>query len=159
MQKAKSRLTNRVEITSVQPIQPVQKFVEPSKNRNKKKESVYFLKNYLSHLPALFMAGLFYIILLMVMVNINPDLIKDFILPSTYLPVLALIFLANFFLLSFIFLNSKRGLFYTTLLTIITFLKFQKVIFEPTILLILVLTIIFFEIFFNIIQKLFKHQD
>jgi hypothetical protein len=153
VQKARSRLTTRVET------QPVQSIVEPIQIKKKKKQTVYFLKNYLSHLPALFMAVFFYIILVLTMVNINPDLIKDFILPSTYLPVLVVVFLANFFLLSFIFLNSKRGLFYTSLLTIVIFLKFQKVIFEPIILLILVLTVVFFEVLFNLLQKLFKHQD
>lgn len=156
MQKAKSRLTTRVQ---TQPVQPAQSVVEPTKIRKKKQQPVYFLNNYLSHLPALFMAGFFYLILVLVMVNIDPQLIKNLILPSTYLPVLLLVFLANFFLLSFIFLNSKRGLFYTTIVTIITFLKFQKVIFEPIILLILVLTIVFFEIFFNLLYMLFKHQD
>jgi len=153
VQKARSRLTTSVET------QPVQSIVEPIQIKKKKKTSVYFLKNYLSHLPALFMAVFFYVILVLTMLNINPELIKDFILPSTYLPVLVLVFLANFFLFSFIFLNSRRGLFYTSILAIIIFLKFQKVIFDPIILLLLVLTIVFFEVFFNLLQKLFQHQD
>jgi hypothetical protein len=151
VQKAKSRLTT---ITQDKPVHPV---IDSVAVKTKRKKEKFFLAKHFNHLPALFMAFFFYVILGIVVVNIDPSLVKDLILPSTYLPVLILVFVANFFLLSFLLLNSKRGLFYSSLITLITFLKFQNVIFELSILLILVLIAIFFELLFNIFRKLLKH--
>lgn len=101
---------------------------ESSPRHKKSSRSISWI-TYFKHLPTLVLSLIFYGILFIILTRVDPDTIKNVIAPGFYLPFLLILFLANLFLFSFLFLNSKRGLFYSLLLTTIVFLKMQSVVF------------------------------
>jgi len=139
--KGKSRLKQQpVELTNKIAVEPFKDFTQA-----KKKETSGRLVKYLQHLPTLILGIFFYIILFFIFNNFDPDLLKNIILPNSYLAVLLIFFIANFFLFSFIFLNSIRGFIYSLFILLIIFFKIQNVVFDGILLSILILSILLFE--------------
>lgn len=87
-------------------------------------------RRYLLHLPLLILSAPFYFVLYYILVNVYPKSIADFPLYNCYLGLLFPLFLANFFSLSYLLLNLKRGLSFSLLITVLVFLKLQQFIFE-----------------------------
>jgi hypothetical protein len=90
----------------------------------------HHLTHHRQHLALLLLCLPFYLTVGAIMTKVNPDTIAHFLLPSTFLPLQFPLFLANFFFFSFIFLNSRRGLLLSLLISILLFLKLQQVVFE-----------------------------
>lgn len=154
MQKAKSRLKqNNFDTPSKIELELPREFVN-SRNSEKRDNLV----KYLQHLPALILSFLFYLIIFFIFKNFSPELFKNIILENSYLPVLILLFLANFFLFSFIFLNSIKGFVYSFYLLLIVFFKIQDVIFNFPLILILVVSLIVFEIIFKVFSRIRKNS-
>ncbi|MEA2056148.1 MAG: hypothetical protein U9O78_00305 [Patescibacteria group bacterium] len=118
--------------------------------QNKKKKSSFnlfsLLQYYFNHLPCLFLAIVFNGLLYYLVTHVNPSQIKNFLLPNTYLPFLLILFFASWFSISFLMLNSRRGLVITLLLVWIVFLKLQKVIFTQQLIIFSLLPFIVLEI-------------
>ncbi len=105
------------------------------------------IAKYLTHLPTLILSTPFLYTTYYILTKVNPDQIKHFLLPNTYLPLLISTFFASLFFFSFILLKTSRGLIISLLLTTLLFLKLQHVVFTPTLFAIL---IGFFMVFFSI---------
>lgn len=54
---------------------------------------------------------------------VDPELIKDFVLPESYLPMMILVALGVFFLLSILFLSSKRAMRWTLATVMFVYLR------------------------------------
>ncbi len=91
------------------------------------------LARYLRHLPTLIIGLFFSGVVYFILTQIQPDKVKHFILPNSYLPLLFAFFFAIMFIFSFIWLNTPRGFFTAIVLSIILFLLLQQVILTPII--------------------------
>lgn len=79
-----------------------------------------------------FAIGIFFGVLLFFLIFfVSPSSIKNWLIPNSYLPFFFLLVGTEFFLLSFIFLNSFLGAWWTIMLTCIIFLRIQQVVFGP----------------------------
>jgi hypothetical protein len=108
---------------------------------------------YWQHLPT-FVAGLiFAAVTYWFISHINPNQVKHFILPNTYLPLLLLVFLTSFFLSGFIWLNSRRGLMTAVIITILLFLQLQQAIITSTIILAIVVPLVVIELILSFIKS------
>lgn len=112
MQKAKSRIK-----TSSQ----------PKARSHKTSSSSVLSKKYLRHLPLLFLSLPFYIGAYYIFISIHPSQIQHFLIPNTYLPLQLVFFSGNFFLFSYLFLKTRRGLELSLLLSLTLFLKLQMI--------------------------------
>lgn len=88
------------------------------------------LQRYVKHLPLLFLSMPLYFLVRYIFYNIYPNSIAHFPIYNSYLGIMAPFLLANFFLLSYLFLNLKRGFSYSLLLSIIFYLRLQQFVFE-----------------------------
>jgi len=68
-------------------------------------------KNYKSALPSLFLGSFFTIVCIALMNIVQPYTVANIPFKNMFLPFLAPVFLAMFFIFSYIFLNSKKGFF------------------------------------------------
>jgi len=83
---------------------------------------------YVRQMPTLLISLPFYVVIYYIFIKIRPDTISHFIIPNTYLPLQIPLFIANFFCLSFIFLNSRRGFLGSLIIALTLFLKLQGVL-------------------------------
>lgn len=125
-------------------------------NRSRKKENFNKLVKYLKHSPTLILGIVFYFIIFFIFKNFSPDIFKNVLIPNSYLPILFLLFMANFFLFSFIFLNSIRGFIYSLFFLLIVFFKMQNVVFEGVLISILFGFIVVFEIIIKVLSRLMR---
>lgn len=88
------------------------------------------LSYYLNHLPCLFLAIAFNALLCYLATRVSPNQVKHFLLANTYLPFILTFFFASWFTISFLILNSRRGLVITLFLVWILFLRLQQVVFS-----------------------------
>ncbi len=89
--------------------------------------SLRLLKKYLRHLPLLLLSMPFYGGAYYIFSHIHPAKIKHFLIPNTYLPLQLILFGGNFFLFSYLLLNTKRGLRMSILIGLILFLKLELI--------------------------------
>lgn len=127
MQKAKSRLQRASEENKVaaaetknthRPSEPRSALTRPS-----------LVVRYLTHLPTLILSFPFAAAVYYILTRVYPTKIANVPLPNTYFLLLLPFFLCCFWLLSFVFLKARRGLFFSTLLTFYLFLRVQQVVF------------------------------
>lgn len=118
MPKAKSRLATTPIQTELPPIQPV---IKP-------KAKVTAMTR-LKHLPTLVLGIIFGLSLLALIIFVAPDSVKNWLIPNSYLPFFVCLFGTNFFIFSFVFLDSAIGMWWTLLVCSFAFLKLQQVIF------------------------------
>lgn len=115
-----------------------------TKNRNRQSSNLYS-----KHLLLLILSGVFYLIVFYLLTNFPPKSVANVPLTNLYLPLLLPFFLANYFLISFILLNTKRGFIFSLLLTCLLFFKLQQISFEVWWLIILTLIFIVFGTIFS----------
>lgn len=107
---------------------------------------------YLKHLPVLLFSFPFYFGLLYIFTQINPEAVKNILVPNSYLPLLLLIYFATLFSCTFFMLSFKRGIVISSVVTLLLFLRLQQVQFEVWWLL-LVLLITMMCVFMTRTQK------
>lgn len=88
-------------------------------------------KEYLLHLPLLISALLAYCGVIFIFGWIEPRSIQNIFLPNSYAPLLLVCTVANFCLFSYFFLNSRRGIIVSIVITILLFLRLQQVLTLP----------------------------
>lgn len=115
--------------------------------------------NYLKHIPTLIIGLIFSYILFQFLNKVNPSNVKHFLLPNSYLPLLLLVFFTGFFLLSFLLLNSRRGLIGSLWLTIILFLQVQRVIISIQAIIILFFILVLLEILYLFANKIISQKS
>lgn len=110
-------------------------------------------KQYFSHLPTLAMAGIFAYLTSLLMHQVHPSQVKHFILPNSYLPLLILVFITTFFLVSWMLLNTRRGFLAALALSLILFLRVQQVVLNPSTILIILSPLLVIEVAVSLINK------
>jgi len=128
-----------------------QRVVKTAKKNNLNSVSSSWLKGYLTHLPTLFFAFVSCYLTYLFVINISPETVRHFILPNTYLPLIILVFISSFFLSSYILLNSRRGLFTASYLSLLTFLAVQQVILDWRVIGILLIPFLVIETILSLI--------
>ncbi len=157
--KAKSRLRPKPEILPVAS--------EPSRAAEIKNTPVTFSHKprshepslshrYLSHLLTLLLAVPFYGIVFFVYQTVLPTQIKNLGVDNLYLGFQLPLFLGNFFLLSFLTLNSRRGLFWALGLQLVVFSRLQALSWSPIQLLVILLGFVIIEASFVLYHR--KHH-
>lgn len=89
-----------------------------------------FFKKYFQHVQTLLLSLPGIVLTFFILTSVYPDDIKNFLIPQSYLPLLISFFAGSFFLLSFIFLNTRRGLWLSVYLTLLLFFKLQMVTYD-----------------------------
>lgn len=104
-------------------------------------------------LPLLFLGLIGYGILFHIMTAIDPAQIANVLFYESYLPLHIVFLVSNFFLLSFIFLHSRRAVVWSVFFAVLLFFKLQAVAFTISTLLIVFLIFVFIEALFTFIFK------
>lgn len=147
MPKAKSRLSTSTPIKD--PIKAKysnfdDKTIKPFSQKSTTSNSKSQISNpHLSKLPTLIISFPFLYIVIKILSSIYPDQVQNLILTNSYFPLIASLFFGLFFLLSFIFLNSKRALIIATFIVITFYFRLINVIFTPILLLVLIIPALF----------------
>ena len=122
MPRAKSRLATDAPVPDKLPrIHDVEKVKKPA--------STATVPKHLRHWPLLVMSMVSYMVVLHILTARYPEEIKNVLVPNIYLPLQLSILVANFFLLSFLFLSTRRGLLAALCAQTFIFLHLQSVIF------------------------------
>ncbi len=106
------------------------------------------------HLSLLFLSIVFFTIIYFILNYIHPYTIANIGLNNSYIILLLPFLLANYFLFSFIFLNSSIGSFTSIILTALLFLKLQHFIITTWFIAIMIVIIIIF----NLLLKKTNHS-
>ncbi len=109
-----------------------------ARSRLKPKKPPFF-KKYLSYIYCLLISLVGYFLFYLLVSKIYPNQIQNFIFKNSYLPFFLLLFLANFFFFTFLFLNKKIGLIIAFLINLLLHFKISDISFD----LASVLTVIF----------------
>lgn len=145
--KARSRLQNRQE-SSQQP-----KSTRVPISRHVEKKFPNLTNRYITYWPLLVITLLHIFVVQKIVVSINPESWKHFILPNTYLPMLLLLTSTTFFASSYLFLNTGRGLRIALIVFLFYFFTFQNVLITVPVILTLVSLFIVLELLSLLLQK------
>ncbi len=147
MSRAKSRLKTRKKRRHKHRL----KLKLPSFKRCKNIKKI--VRAYRQQLPTLTVGLAFAAATYWLITTINPIQIKHIILPNTYLPLLLLAFLTIFFLASFVWLNSRRGLITAIITICFLFLQLQQVIITNTITIAIIGPLVLLELILSFIKS------
>ena len=111
-------------------------------------------KRYLRHLPLLFLGVLFYSLTGFILGDVQPAAIRDFLVPTAYLPLLGVVFLGAFFSAAFALLHTRRGLLVALGVTTLLFLKLQAVVLTAEVFAVIAIVLAVVEITAVILCKL-----
>jgi len=128
-----------------------------ARSRLKPKKPPFF-KKYLSYIYCLLISLVGYFLLYLLVSKIYPNQIQNFIFKNSYLPFFLLLFLANFFFFTFLFLNKKIGLIIAFLINLLLYFKISDISFDFMSALIVIITTatLAFLTFFAELKKLIK---
>jgi hypothetical protein len=117
-----------------------------------------FFKKYLSYSYCLFIALFAYFLLYLLISKIYPSQIQNFLFKNSYLPFFALLFIANFLLFTFLFLNKKIGLTISFFMHLLIYFRLNQLRFDFASVLFIIITGTIFAslIFFDEIKKNYK---
>lgn len=128
-----------------------------ARSRLKPKKAPFF-KKYLNYVYCLLVSFFGYFLLYLLVSKIYPAQIQHFLFKNSYLPFFLILFLANFFLFTFIFLNKKIGLISAFLINLLLYLKISNINFDlmSFLIIILISIILTLLIFFEELRKMVK---
>ena len=128
-----------------------------ARSRLKPKKPPFF-KKYLNYIYCLIIALVIYFLLYLLISKIYPAQIQNFLFKNSYLPFFFILFFANFFLLTFIFLNKKIGLISSFSINLILYFKINNLHFDlaSILVVVLIITILALLVFFEEIKKVIK---
>lgn len=89
-----------------------------------------FFKKHLRYILCLIIALITYLSIYLLLKNIYPSQIQNVLFTNSYLPFFTLLFLANFFLLTFLSLNSRIGVLGAFLINSFFYLKINQIKFD-----------------------------
>jgi len=126
--QARSRLQSSP-LPTRQDFVPQRSITSSAATLTKLPELPFFLNpGYAQKLPTLVFSLFWYGLLFFIISNVRPQSIQNFLIPNFYLPFQIVMFLANWFLGSYVLLNTRRGLIAALFFQSLVFLKFQQVI-------------------------------
>lgn len=128
-----------------------------ARSRLKPKKEPFF-KKYLSYIYCLLISLLGYFLLYLLISKVYPAQIQNFLFKNSYLPFFLLLFLANFFFFTFIFLNKKIGIIVAFLINLLLYFRINNINFDllSFLIVILIITVLSSLIFFEEIKKMIK---
>jgi hypothetical protein len=112
------------------------------------------VRKHLTFLPTLLLSFPFYFGVYYLVTNVHPAEIRNQVFPNSYLTFHAALFLANFLLFSFFFLNSRRGVLAALFIEILVFIKIQHFVVPWYVILSLLSIFVIIEILLTGLQKL-----
>jgi hypothetical protein len=89
-----------------------------------------FLKKYFRYIFCLIIALIAYLSIYLLLKNVYPSQIQNVLFANSYLPFFTLLFIANFFLLTFLSHNSRLGLLGAFLINFLFYLKINQIKFD-----------------------------
>ncbi|GEM_PF-5309680 len=105
--------------------------MEQNYARSRKKPSKEpFFKKYLHYVFCLIIALIAYLSIYILIKNVYPSQIQNFLFTNSYLPFFVLLFIANFFLITFLSLNSRLGFLGAFSLNCLFYLKINQIKFD-----------------------------
>jgi hypothetical protein len=121
-----------------------------------KKESL--LKKYLHYIFCLLIALFAYFLLYLLLSKVYPSQIQNFLFKNSYLPFLLLVFIANFFIFTFLSLNKRFGLIIAFLINFIIYFRISDINFDliSCLTILLIILVLFVLVFWEKIKKLIK---
>jgi len=148
--KAKSRLKKSLKL-EVGSLKLDKADLLNNRNSKFKPQTSWFIK-YFRHLPTLLLSLQFYYLVYFIFIKVEPSQIRDYLLPHSYLPLQVAFFLSNFFLFTFVFLKTRRGLTTAFYLSLVLHLRLNFVV-EPIWLLVLAIPFLIVELLATIIVR------
>lgn len=153
MQKAKSRLSSKIVenvvaskyTTSFSPVAPP---IDKKTTDALPKNDLSRLKKHLVKIHLLVIGVLGWLTVYKIVSSFYPENIKNVIIPNLYLPLTLSVFVALFFSINFLLLNSKKSLIIASAATVCFYFRLINVIFTPS-LIVLILFVLFFSFFFS----------
>lgn len=130
-----------------------------ARSRLKKNQPKEFpFKKHLQYGFSLLIAILLYLALYFLMSKVYPSQIQNFIFKNSYLPFFLLLFVADFFFFTFLFLNKNIGLLIAFAINLILYFKTSQIAFSFSSLLVILLLIAVLGalLFFEKIKELIK---
>jgi hypothetical protein len=119
-----------------------------------------WLSHYAKHTPTLVIGIIGYVVVGYLLVTIQPTTVQHILFANSYLPFHIVWFIANFFLFSFLLLNSRRGYIVAVGLGILGFLKLQRFELSAQFLIVLLVLFVIIEILGTILEKsVFSHAS
>lgn len=117
-----------------------------------------FFKKYLNYTYCLLLALLMYFLLYLLISKIYPNQIQNFLFKNSYLPFFSILFLANFFFFTFVFLDKKIGIIISFLINLLFYFKINDINLDLISVVTIILTIstLTFLTFFTEIKKTIK---
>ncbi len=100
-----------------------------ARSRLKPKKAPFF-KKYLSYIYCLLISLVGYFLLYLLISKIYPNQIQNFIFKNSYLPFFLILFLANFFFFTFLFLNKKIGVVIAFFINLLLYFKINEISFD-----------------------------
>lgn len=100
-----------------------------ARSRLKPKKEPLF-KKYLHYIFSLLIALFFYLLIYLLLTNIYPSQIQNFIFNNSYLPLFLLISIANFFFFTFLLLNKKHGFIIAFIIDLILYFRISHIYFN-----------------------------
>lgn len=89
-----------------------------------------FLEKYFQHIFCLLIALFAYFLIYLLLNKIYPTQIQNFLFKNSYLPLILLIFIANFFLFTFFSLNKRFGFIVAFLISLLFYFKISNIFFD-----------------------------
>ncbi len=126
--------------------QPVQPIVATPAHEWERSIRAKTTSPYRTHLPLLFLSLISYAVVVCILSTIQPESIAHMPLPYSYVPLQLPLFLGNFFLASYLFLKTRRGLLVASGLSLLLFLKLQLVLVTPLLVTVVVGTLLLTEV-------------
>ena len=108
-----------------------------ARSRLKPKKPPFF-KKYLNYIYFLLLAILMYFLLYLLVSRVYPNQVQNFIFKNSYLPFFSILFIANFFLFAFVFLNKKIGIIVSFLINLLFYFKINDINFNLSSILIII---------------------
>lgn len=122
---ARSRLQQRNSET-----QPSESATAPSRRTTRKNNSALPTHKFIKHLPLLLLSIACFFWLMQVATTVYPSDIAHWLIPNTYLPMLAPLFFTTWFLFSYLLLNLQQGLVFALAVTLLVFFRLQMIVFS-----------------------------
>lgn len=111
--------------------QPEQPIIATPEHEWERPVRVKTASPYRTHLPLLILSLISYAVVGYILTTIQPESIAHIPLPYVYVPLQLPFFMGNFFLFSYLFLKTRRGLLVASGLSMLLFLKLQLVLISP----------------------------
>lgn len=123
-------------------------------SRQTQPSSTFEWKKYVPYLPTLLLSLPFYFGVFYMVTKVYPAEVKDTLVPNSYLLFHLVFWIANYFLFSFVWLNSRRGFLSALLVGVLLFARMQSYVLPWQIILGLIGIFVIIELLLSGVQRI-----